>query len=73
MNMIWHAVYSQHFLSFILNDACDVFVEFFFPVWMNKSLPILNRKDDLNIDLRIRICHFIYDFNGFNPEGIVGL
>ena len=44
-------------MAAMLHDACDVLIQFFFPFRRNKRLPVLNRKDDLNIELRKYVSH----------------
>ncbi len=51
--MIGHAIYCQHFLSFLLNDAGNILVKLFFPCWFDKALPASYSKNDLNIYLGV--------------------
>jgi len=40
-----------------LNNASDVFIQFLLPFVFNKTLPVLNSKNCLNMDLYIGVCH----------------
>jgi hypothetical protein len=55
--MVLHAVNPEEFLVFVSNDARDKFVEIFLMIGSQKILPSLDSKNQLDIDLRICICH----------------
>src|SRR4030095_9999452 len=59
MCMIRHAIYLQHFVIVLLKDACDVFMQFIFPCFLNKCGPVFYCKNKLNMQLGIGICHLI--------------
>jgi len=55
--MIWHAVYCNHFVTMILNDSGNVFVQFLFPWRLNKRSAEFHRQYALNMDLGIGVRH----------------
>lgn len=48
MNVIRHTKYRQHFLILVLNDANNVFMQFF-PFIFESNFPGLYRKNNVNI------------------------
>ena len=57
MNVIGHAVDLKHLLTLIGNNAGNVFVNLFFVVRLNQTLPALNSEDYLDVNLSIGVCH----------------
>jgi hypothetical protein len=55
--MIGHGVYRYKFLIFIRDDACDVFVKFFFVFPVYQRFSAIYGENDLNIDLGVGISH----------------
>ena len=55
--MISYTINNKHFLSFILHDASNVLIKFLFPAWKYNGIAILNSKNNLNVNLRIGVCH----------------
>ena len=65
--MIGHAIDLQHFVPVLLNDTCDISIQFFTPFFLDQRLPILNGKNGLDMDLCICIRHKY--FLHFVPDG----
>jgi hypothetical protein len=42
-----------------LKDAGDLLMQSFFPVTANKSGPVFHRKNELNMNLGVTICHAV--------------
>lgn len=57
MNMVRHSVDLQNFVAVILNQSCDVLIQLVFPVIVDDGYPVLNRKNSLNMNLCVGICH----------------
>ena len=57
MCVIGYAVDLQHLLPLIGDNASDVLVHLFFESRLNQALPALHGKDDLEVNLRVGICH----------------
>src|SRR6185295_1220060 len=80
MNVIRHSIYGEHFLSFSVNNTCDVFVKSLFPTFRNQALASFDSKDYLNVDLRkcsrhnegFWLLELMIDFNWRlqHPEGM---
>ena len=58
MTVIRHAVNGEHSVSPFLHDTSDVFVEFFFVWFGDEVYPAFDGKDDVDVELRVGICHF---------------
>ena len=59
--MVRYTIYCQKFMIIILNNACDVLIQFGFPWWFDKRNPVLNGKNNLEMDLCVGISH-TFDF-----------
>jgi hypothetical protein len=57
MNVIRPAINLKHLMLVILEDACNVLMQTFFPGCMNQSLPEFYSKYELNMNLCGGIGH----------------
>lgn len=57
MHMIGHSIDLQNLVIMFLDDSGDVFIKFVFPVSLNKRNSILDRKNSLNMNLGVGVCH----------------
>lgn len=57
MDVIGHAIDGDQLVPLLLNDTRHVAVQILFPLGPNETMPVLDRKDGLNIDLGIGIGH----------------
>ena len=55
--MILYPADRKEFLFLVAKDAGDVLKQFFLPFAVNQTGTALNRKNCLNVDLGVRICH----------------
>jgi hypothetical protein len=55
MNVIRPAINLKHLMLVILEDACNVLMQTFFPGCMNQSLPEFYSKYELNMNLYVGI------------------
>jgi hypothetical protein len=72
MNVVVSSVNTQYFLPFVLHNAGNVFIQFFFPGRKNECFTVLNCKNGLDINLGIRVGHilkFLWCDLVFNPGG----
>jgi len=53
-------LYGVQFLFLICNDTCHIFLQFLSECFFNKILPSFYSKYNLNINLGICICHFLF-------------
>lgn len=58
VDMIRHAMYSQHLSLSVLDQACNVFVQFIFIFSIDEAMPTLDRKDKMKVDLKICVGHY---------------
>lgn len=59
MQMIAHAIDREHFMLPGFHDAGNVFVQSCFPVRPDQRLPAFGCKNEMQMDLRIGVCHNI--------------
>jgi len=57
MQMIRHIVYGDQFLPLTGNDTGNVLLEFVVVLGFDETLPPFNRENNVDIDLRVGICH----------------
>ena len=57
MGMVRHTMDRQEFLSAMRDDPGDIFVQLLFEFGSNETLSSFHRENDLDIDLRVSICH----------------
>ena len=57
--MIRHAIYCDQFLVTIRDNAGYVFLQFLFSRWLNHTGAAGNGKDDLHVNLRVGIRHYV--------------
>ncbi len=55
--MVLNAIYNNHFTAAFINKVANDSQQLVFPVFLNKSPAILNRKHKMQIDLIISISH----------------
>lgn len=54
----------------ILNNACNIFVQFILPLFTNNTITVLHRENRLNMNLGVGICHgYLYSV----PDGTLRL
>ena len=59
MNVIRYTIYLEHFVFICLDDTRDELMEPVFPFFPDECSAIFHRKDKLNMDLSVGICHVI--------------
>lgn len=57
MDMIWHTVYRNKFVFVVFDNSTNVFVKFIFPNVLDNAILVLDCKNNLNMNLRIGVCH----------------
>jgi hypothetical protein len=57
VDMIRHAINSNHFLALAGRDAGYVFLQFFLPRRLNDTRPLRNRENDVEIDRGVGVWH----------------
>ena len=57
MYMVGHAVNSNHFMIIVLENACYILVQSFFPFIMNKRRTVFDSKNKLYMQLCISVSH----------------
>lgn len=62
MNMVWHAIDLQHFMTIILHNTIGVFVQFLPPELLNQTLPTLHRKYQLDVQFCVCVCYRCIEF-----------
>jgi len=55
--MIRHIVYRNQFLFQAGNDASDVFLQLVVVFRLDEALPAFNGEHDVDINLRVGVCH----------------
>jgi len=70
MNMIWHAVYLDHFMIIVLENTCHVLMQSLFPLGLYKRSSVFYSKYKLDMKLCICVGHiyppdFLYRVFGF--------
>ena len=58
VRVIRHTIDCEELLTLPGNDARHVLLQGLFALRSNQVLPRLHREHDLDVDLRIGICHF---------------
>lgn len=66
MQMIGHAVYSDHFMPIIPDNSCDVLMKPFLPALLYHRIAEFHREYTLNMNLGIGVGH---TRQGFAPMG----
>lgn len=56
--MVGHAIYRDECLSLTGNDTGDVFLQFLFAFGIDHTGPSGNGEHDVQIDLRVGVCHW---------------
>lgn len=57
MNMVKHSVDGDRMMSAMFASSCKIKVEIFLNIWTKKAFPVFHSKDDVNVYLRVSICH----------------
>jgi hypothetical protein len=57
VQVIRHVVYGDQLLVLTGDNAGDVLLKFVVVFWRNKVLPPSDREHDMEIDLRVGVCH----------------
>ncbi len=57
MNMIWHAVDLQEFMSLVLYNSRHVLVQFIFPFILYEPFSVVHGKYNVDMDLGIGVSH----------------
>ena len=60
MQMVGHIVYGNRLVPLGGDDAGDVFLQFVIVFRRDEILPAFNGKHDVQINLRVGICHLKY-------------
>jgi hypothetical protein len=60
MQMVGHIVYGNQLVPLRGDDAGDVFLQFVIVFRRDEILPAFNGKNDVQINLRVGICHSEY-------------
>ena len=55
--MIGHVVNGNQFVPLLGNNAGEVFLQLVVVFGRNEVLPAFNRKNDMDINLCVRVCH----------------
>jgi hypothetical protein len=58
--MIGHCINSNHFMIMILNDAGDVLMQSFFPVFCYQSLSVFYSKNAMDMYLCVGVWHSLF-------------
>ena len=56
MDVVRHAIDCKEFLLSFSYDASYVFEQVFLPLSWDETIPALNSKHDLNVDLCVCVC-----------------
>lgn len=73
MNVIWHRINGQHFMTSILDNTCNVCMEFFFPGGMDECLAVFYCEYEMYVYLGVCVCHGSFlKWNNIFTSGIWG-
>jgi hypothetical protein len=61
MNMIRHAMYSEHLSFSVLDQAGNIFMQFIFIFSIDEAVPTLDREDKMKVDFKICVGHYVRD------------
>ena len=56
--MVGHVVNGNELLPLSRDDAGHVLLQFVFMFWFDQVLPSLDRKDNVEVNLGVGVCHF---------------
>jgi len=72
MNVVRHTIYLKHLVLVLLKNACNVFMQRFFPGSLNGGSPEFHGKNELNVQLRKGVCHGLIYLRTV-PDGTISL